>query len=112
MKAKQRMTREEGEYSFPTWLEEILQRDWRGLRNEIFDHRRHIGNIAVCYPYGVSDGYLRSLIAFCDEHDFRFSIMGDGSDYHEKTMRVVLWRPQDEAELSTVYHWFTNGWGD
>ncbi len=88
------------QYGFPEWLDPIYE----AVGHRLFDHARHVGNIAICHPYGIDDLSLRRFVHYCDKNNLRFSIAGH-SDYHQRAFCLVIWRPKDYRELQQVARW-------
>jgi hypothetical protein len=94
-----------GKFRFPQWLYKLIADDHDRTLREVFDHPRHIGNIAYSEPYGASDESMTALVLFCKKHKLRFSIIGKSHNYPSETFRIVIWRPADVAELKNLCHW-------
>jgi hypothetical protein len=93
-----------GNHCFPRWLEKMFEKGG-GIKYEhphLFDHLRHIGPIGFMEPYAASDKEIAFLVTFCAENNLRFAITGHSAHYPGATFRVVIWRPQDEKEISRL----------
>jgi hypothetical protein len=97
------MTKHQGMY-FPKWLVKLLDKTYdepKFPHRNLFDHTRHIGNVAYAHPYGADDCDFETLIAYCKQHGLRFSVRGQ-SDYHSNAFTVVIWRHKDGSEYGQL----------
>jgi len=92
-----------GQIFFPKWLDKLIDNDVDMRRLRLFDHCRHIGCIAYCEPYAASGEEIAVLVRFCEMHNLRFAFIGIAQHYPSETLRIVIWRPQDDAEHNKAW---------
>ena len=92
-----------GQMAFPKWLDKLIANDVDTRRLQLFDHRRHIGCIAYCEPYSASGEEIAVLVRFCEMHNLHFAFIGITQHYPSLTLRIVIWRPQDDAKHNKAW---------